>query len=51
VEIDEQVAVLSALDSEFCQGFYFARPMVPELLDTLVREPTPITDRRSIRCL
>jgi hypothetical protein len=39
------------LDSEFCQGFYFARPMVPELLDPLISGLRPVADKRSIRCL
>ena len=37
VETVTQYQTLSDLDSDFCQGFYFARPMAPESLDRLIR--------------
>jgi diguanylate cyclase (GGDEF)-like protein len=40
VETADQHQRLVALGSDFCQGFYFARPMSRELLDTLMQRGT-----------
>ncbi len=50
VETEEQVAVLTGLGAEFCQGFYFARPVGPEFLDAVVSRPVPAvgSDRSGI---
>jgi EAL domain-containing protein (putative c-di-GMP-specific phosphodiesterase class I) len=39
VETQEQYATISDLDGDFCQGFYFARPMAAELLEDLRTVP------------
>jgi diguanylate cyclase (GGDEF)-like protein len=36
VETQEQHWAIAALDSDFCQGFYFARPMSPQLIEELI---------------
>jgi diguanylate cyclase (GGDEF)-like protein len=42
VETVEQRDELASLDSEYCQGFYFARPMSADLLRTLMKGvPSP----------
>ena len=35
-ETQEQHWAIAALDSDFCQGFYFARPMSPQLIEELI---------------
>ncbi len=41
VESDDQVAALRSLGCELAQGFRFARPQAPELLDELIAQGRP----------
>ncbi len=36
IETEEQHRTLAGLGSDFCQGFYFGRPMSMEMLDPLM---------------
>ena len=54
VETAQQHVALAALGSDFCQGFYFARPMASDTLDQLIslrqlKHPTraPVTPSAS----
>jgi diguanylate cyclase (GGDEF)-like protein len=38
VETDEQHSLLSELECDYCQGFYFARPLSGAGLDTVIRQ-------------
>jgi len=40
VETTQQHNTLTTLGSEFCQGFYFARPMARAALEALLRDPS-----------
>jgi EAL domain-containing protein (putative c-di-GMP-specific phosphodiesterase class I) len=39
VETAEQVALLQALDCEFGQGYYFAKPLPPEAAEKMLPAP------------
>ncbi|MHB1598946.1 MAG: putative bifunctional diguanylate cyclase/phosphodiesterase [Acidimicrobiales bacterium] len=40
VETTEQHGALATLGSEYCQGFYFARPMTAAALEALLQDPS-----------
>jgi EAL domain-containing protein (putative c-di-GMP-specific phosphodiesterase class I) len=42
VETAEQVALLQALDCEFGQGYYFAKPLPPEEAQKMLPAPAPL---------